>query len=310
MTGAATDAGAAPLGGTPAAGPRAGGGPVRRTLEMIRFSHSVFALPFALLALVLAGDGWPAARVLALVVVAMVAARSAAMAFNRVVDRDVDARNPRTVGRHLVAGTLSVGFAKAFTLGCVAVFVACAALLNRTALLLSPAVLAVLLGYSYLKRFTAAAHFGVGLALGLSPLGAWVAGAGGLVGDLRVPLALGAAVLLWVAGFDVIYACQDADVDRREGLHSIPARLGVPGALRVALACHVVCVAAFVAVAVLAGLRWPYLAAVGVAAALLAYEHAIVSPRDLTRVNVAFFNVNGIVALFIGAAGIADVLAR
>ncbi|MBL9087739.1 MAG: UbiA family prenyltransferase [Planctomycetia bacterium] len=277
---------------------------------MIRFSHSVFALPFALLALVLAAGGWPSARVLVLVVVAMVAARSAAMAFNRIVDRDVDARNPRTAGRHLVAGTLSVGYAKVFTVLCVAVFVGCAALLNRTALLLSPAVLVVLLGYSYLKRFSAAAHFGVGLALGLSPLGAWVAGAGGLVGDLRVPLALGLAVLLWVAGFDVIYACQDAEVDRREGLHSIPARLGIPGALRVALACHVVCIAAFVAVAWLAGLRWPYLGAVGVAAALLAYEHAIVSPTDLTRVNVAFFNVNGIVALLVGAAGIADVLAR
>lgn len=300
-----TAAGAA---GAPATAGAAGR--LRRTLEMIRFSHSVFALPFALLALVLAAGGWPSARVLALVVVAMVAARSAAMAFNRIVDRDVDARNPRTAGRHLVAGTLSVGYAKVFTVACLVVFVACAALLNRTALLLSPAVLAVLLGYSYLKRFSAAAHFGVGLALGLSPLGAWVAGAGGLVGDLRVPLALGLAVLLWVAGFDVIYACQDAEVDRREGLHSIPARLGIPGALRVALACHVVCIAAFVAVAWLAGLRWPYLAAVGVAAALLAYEHAIVSPRDLTRVNVAFFNVNGIVALLVGAAGIADVLAR
>lgn len=293
-----------------AAGPGLAVGRLRRTLEMIRFSHSVFALPFALLALVLASGGWPSARVLGLVVVAMVAARSAAMAFNRIVDRDVDARNPRTANRHLVAGTLSVGYAKVFTVLCVAVFLACAALLNRTALLLSPAVLVVLLGYSYLKRFSAAAHFGVGLALGLSPLGAWVAGAGGLAGDLRVPLALGLAVLLWVAGFDVIYACQDADVDRREGLHSIPARLGIPGALRVALACHVVCIAAFVAVAWLAGLRWPYLASVGVAAALLAYEHAIVSPRDLTRVNVAFFNVNGIVALLIGAAGIFDVLAR
>lgn len=303
-----TAAGAA--GAPGAAGAGLAVGRLRRTLEMIRFSHSVFALPFALLALVLASGGWPSARVVALVVVAMVAARSAAMAFNRIVDRDVDARNPRTANRHLVAGTLSVGYAKVFTVACLVVFVACAALLNRTALLLSPAVLAVLLGYSYLKRFSAAAHFGVGLALGLSPLGAWVAGAGGLVGDLRVPLALGLAVLLWVAGFDVIYACQDAEVDRREGLHSIPARLGIPGALRVALACHVVCIAAFVTVAWLAGLRWPYLGAVGVAAALLAYEHAIVSPRDLTRVNVAFFNVNGIVALLVGAAGIFDVLAR
>lgn len=159
-----------------------------------------------------------------------------------------------------------------------------------------------------MKRFTVAAHFGVGLALGLSPLGAWVAGAGGLRGDLRVPLALGAAVMLWVAGFDVIYACQDVEADRREGLHSIPARLGVAGALRVAALCHLVCVVAFCLVAWLVPLSYGYLAAVGVAAVLLAYEHRIVSPDDLARVNVAFFNVNGVVALLIGAGGILDVL--
>lgn len=281
---------------------------LRLTLEMIRFSHSVFALPFALLALVLAADGVPPVRVIAWVLVAMVAARSAAMAFNRIADRRLDARNPRTAGRHLVTGSVSVGFAWAFTVVSAGAFLLAAAMLNRTALLLAPAVLAVLLGYSYLKRFTAAAHFGVGLALGLSPLGAWVAGAGGLEGDLRVPLLLGLAVVLWVGGFDVIYACQDAEADRREGLHSIPARLGVPAALRVAAACHLGCVAAFASVAPIAGLSWPYLAAVGVATALLLYEHAIVSPQDLTRVNVAFFNVNGVVALLLGAAGIADVL--
>jgi len=281
---------------------------LRLTLEMVRFSHSVFALPFALLSLVLASRGAPEPAVLGLVVLAMVAARSAAMAFNRIADRDVDARNPRTAGRHLVTGALSVRFAWAFAAACAAVFVGCAALLNTTALALSPAVLAVLFGYSYLKRFTAAAHFGVGLALGVSPLGAWVAGAGGLVGDLRVPLALGAGVVFWVSGFDVIYACQDFEVDRRERLHSIPARLGVRGALRVAALLHLLCVAAFIAVAPVAGLAWIYLASVGVAAALLAYEHAIVSPTDLSRVNVAFFNVNGVVALLIGAAGIVDAL--
>ena len=279
---------------------------LRLAAEMIRFSHSVFALPFALLALVLAAGGVPSARTLGLVLVAMVAARSAAMAFNRLADRRFDARNPRTATRHLVTGSISVRFAWALTFGCVVTFVVAAALLNATALLLKPIVLAVLLGYSYLKRFTSAAHFGVGLALGLSPLGAWIAGAGGLGGDLRVPLLLGLAVSLWVAGFDVIYACQDAEADRREGLHSIPARIGVAAALRVAALLHFACIGAFVVVAPLAGLRWPYLAAVGVAAALLAYEHAIVSPTDLTRVNVAFFNVNGFVALLVGAAGIAD----
>jgi 4-hydroxybenzoate polyprenyltransferase len=281
---------------------------LRRTLEMIRFSHSVFALPFAMLSLVLAAGGVPPGRVILWVVVAMVAARSAAMAFNRLADRDVDARNPRTAQRHLVTGSVSTRFAWVFTVACAGAVVLAAAMLNETALWLSPAVLAVLLGYSYLKRFTAAAHFGVGLALGLSPLGAWVAGAGGLVGDLRVPLVLGAAVVLWVGGFDVIYACQDVESDRREGLHSIPARLGVPAALRIAAVCHALCIGAFVALAFVAHLSWPYLAAVGLAAALLVYEHAIVSPDDLRRVNVAFFNVNGIVALLIGAAGIADVL--
>src|SRR5439155_13326551 len=210
-------------------------------LEMIRFSHSVFALPFALLALVAAARGMPSPRTLMWVVVAMVAARSAAMAFNRIADRALDAKNPRTASRHLVTGAVSLPFAWALTAASAALFVLSAAMLNATALALSPAVLLVLLGYSYLKRITSAAHFGVGLALGLSPLGAWVAGAGGLLGDLRVPLLLGGAVVLWVAGFDVVYACQDADSDRREGLHSIPARLGVAAALRVAAACHLAC---------------------------------------------------------------------
>lgn len=273
---------------------------------MIRFSHSLFALPFALLSLVLASGGMPSMKTLGLVLVAMVAARSAAMAFNRIVDRRFDAVNPRTAARHLVTGSLSVPFAWVFTIVCCAIFVGAAALLNPTALALSPAVLFVLLGYSYLKRFTAAAHFGVGLALGLSPLGAWIAGAGGLVGDLRVPILLGLAVVLWVTGFDVIYACQDVEVDRREGLHSIPARIGVKGALQFAAWLHLVCIAAFVLVGPLAGLRWPYFVAVGIASSLLLYEHTIVTPTDLSKINVAFFNVNGSVALLVGFVGIAD----
>lgn len=283
-------------------------GRLRLALEMIRFSHSLFALPFALLALVLAADGIPPIRTLGLVVVAMVAARSAAMAFNRLADRRFDATNPRTAGRHLVTGSLSVPFAWGLTIACVAIFFAAAALLNPTALALSPAVLAVLLGYSYLKCFTSAAHFGVGLALGLSPLGAWVAGAGGLAGDLRLPILLGVAVVLWVAGFDVIYACQDVEVDRREGLHSMPARFGVPVALRIAGVLHACSIAAFVLVGPLADLHWPYYGAAGLATSLLLYEHSIVSPNDLSKVNVAFFNVNGFVALLLGAVGIADVL--
>jgi 4-hydroxybenzoate polyprenyltransferase len=281
---------------------------LRSTLEMIRFSHSVFALPFALLALVLACEGVPPLPVLGWTLLAMVSARSAAMAVNRLADREIDARNPRTASRHLVTGALSPRYAAAFAAVCVALFLLSAASLGRTALLLSPAVLVVLLGYSFLKRFTWAAHLGVGLALGLSPLGAWVAGRGDLSGDLRIPLLLGGAVLLWVAGFDVVYACQDAEVDRREGLHSLPARIGVRGALRVAAAFHAGCVVLFALVAPVAGLGWPYLAGVAAAAALLVYEHGIVSPDDLTRLSVAFFNVNGLVAVLLGAAGIADAL--
>jgi 4-hydroxybenzoate polyprenyltransferase len=283
---------------------------LRATLEMIRFSHSVFALPFALLSLVLASGGVPPGRVLLWVLVAMVAARSAAMAFNRLADRRLDAANPRTAGRHLVTGAVSVPFAIAFTAASCALFVLAAAMLNPTALALSPAVLVVLLGYSYLKRVTSLAHVGLGLALGLSPLGAWVAGRGGLDGDLRVPLVLGAAVVLWVAGFDVIYACQDVDADRRAGLRSIPARVGVGRALGVAALFHVLATAGFVATGLVAGLGPWWQVAVALAAALLAYEHAIVSPTDLARVNVAFFNVNGVVALVLGAVGIAATLAR
>lgn len=283
---------------------------LRLTLEMIRFSHSVFALPFALLSLVVACDGLPPWRVLGWVLVAMVAARSAAMAFNRIADRDVDAENPRTEKRHLVTGSLSLAFAWGFTLAMSALFVLAAAMLNATALALSPVVLAVLLGYSYLKRMTVLAHFGVGLALGLSPWGAWIAGTGGFGGNPWVPSVLGLGVVLWVAGFDVIYACQDVEADRRLSLFSIPARIGVERALKVAAILHALAILAFAAVAPLAGLTTAYVVALVLAAGLLAYEHRIVSPKDLTRVNVAFFTVNGVVAIALGACGIADVLLR
>jgi 4-hydroxybenzoate polyprenyltransferase len=282
---------------------------VRDTMEMIRFSHSVFALPFALLALFVSAEGWPPLRTLAWVLVAMVAARSMAMAVNRLADRRFDAENPRTANRHLVTGALSPRFALLFATACGAVFLVAAGQLNGTALALAPLVLLVLVGYSWLKRATPLSHLGVGLALGLSPLGAWVAGAGGLEGDLRIPLVLGAAVTAWVAGFDVIYACQDAEVDRRLGLHSIPARLGVRRALSVAALLHVACAAAFALAGLLAGLGPLYHAAVGVAVLLLVVEHAIVSEANLARVNVAFFNLNGLIALLLGGAGIADVLA-
>lgn len=281
---------------------------VRHTLGMIRFSHSVFALPFALFSLFLASGGRPDPWVLFWVVVAMVAARSAAMGVNRLADRRIDAKNPRTEGRQLVTGALSVPFVVAFTVVCAAVFVLAAWRINMTALALSPVVLFVLFGYSFLKRFTSLAHFGVGLALGLSPLGAWIAGAGGLEGDLRIPVVLGAGVLFWVAGFDVIYACQDLDADRNLGLHSIPARWGLGRALRFAALLHLLCVLCFAAVLPLADLGWIYGVAVGLVAGLLLYEHWIVSPDDLGRVNMAFFTLNGIVSVVLGTAGIVDVL--
>jgi 4-hydroxybenzoate polyprenyltransferase len=279
-----------------------------RTLEMIRFSHTVFALPFALLALFLASGGWPEPRILGWVLVALVAARSAAMGTNRIADRRFDARNPRTAGRHLVVGTLSLRYAAGFTVVASLVFVLAAWRINPTALALSPLVLAVLLGYSFLKRFTWLAHLGVGVALGLSPLGAWIAGAGGFEGDLRVPVMLGLAVALWVAGFDLIYACQDAESDRVTGLRSIPARFGVGTALRVARAAHAGCVAGFVVVGATAGLGTIWYVAVGVAALLLVVEHSVVSADDLSRANLAFFTLNGIVALLLGAAGILDLV--
>jgi 4-hydroxybenzoate polyprenyltransferase len=278
------------------------------TLEMIRFSHSVFALPFAFFALFLAAGGWPSPRIVLWVLVAMISARSAAMAFNRIVDRRYDAQNPRTAARQLVTGELSLRFAIVFTAACTILFLVAAWQINETALLLAPLVLLVLFGYSFLKRFTSLAHFGLGLALGLSPLGAWVAGAGGLVGDLRIPLVLGLGVLTWVAGFDVIYACQDHDVDRRLGLRSIPARLGIRNALRVAALLHLACICCFALVGWLAHLGWIYNGALVGVGALLLVEHLLVSPSDLERVNMAFFTLNGVVSVVLGGAGILAVV--
>ena len=279
---------------------------LRLTLEMIRFSHSVFALPFALLALVIASEGWPRLSVLLWVLVAMVAARSAAMGVNRIVDRRFDAENPRTAKRHLVVGSLSLRYAVVFTGVCCALFLLAAAMLNRTALMLAPFVLAVLLAYSFLKRVTSLAHLGVGLALGLSPLGAWVAGYGGLGGDLLVPLLLGGAVMFWVAGFDVIYAGQDIDVDRKLGLRSLPAQLGLPRALHAAAGMHVACLALFAAVAWRARLAPLFPAAVVLAALLLLRVHHLARRADSSQANAALLPLNGVVALVLGAAGIVD----
>ena len=278
---------------------------LRDWFSLVRFSHSVFALPFALCGAWLANGGLPPARALVLVVLCAVAARTAAMAFNRVVDREIDARNPRTEGREIPKGRISARGASVLVALASAAFVLLAFQLNRTSGFLSVPVLLVLLAYSYVKRVSASAHFVLGLALALAPLGAWVAVRGEIAGASLVPvLWLAGAVLTWVAGFDLIYACQDVEFDRRTKLHSIPARLGVGRALRLSILLHVATVACLVLVGTTARLSYVWMAAVLVAAILLAWEHSLVSERDLSRVNAAFFTVNGWVSvlLFLGLA--------
>lgn len=262
--------------------------------RMIRFSHSVFALPFALASLALAArEGGVAAGQVAWIVVAMVAARSAAMGFNRLADHGLDARNPRTASRELPRGVLSRREVWLFVVVSGAVFVLAAAKLNPLCLALSPVALAIVFGYSYTKRFTALSQVVLGLSLAVAPVGAWLAIRGRFD---AAPLALALAVVLWVAGFDTIYACQDAEFDRREGLHSIPARLGVARALLVARALHVGAIAALLALYVLVPLHPLYLAGVAAVAALLAWEHTLVRADDLSQVMRAF-NLNGWVGL-------------
>jgi 4-hydroxybenzoate polyprenyltransferase len=276
----------------------------RTTLEMIKWEHSIFALPFALTAVLLAADGLPRWRTLILILVAMVAARSCAMAFNRWADADLDAANPRTKMRAIPAGLLTRQFVLGFTVLAAAVFLAAAAALNRLTLELSPVVLLVLLGYSYMKRVTRWSHVVLGLALGLAPAAAWIAVQGRL--DPRI-LVLTAAVTLWVGGFDVLYACQDYEHDCQAGLYSLPRFLGIAGAFWAARLMHLCMLGLLGWFGWLFGFHaagWIGLAAV---AALLAYEHAIVSPRDLRRLNAAFFTMNGVIALVFLAFVAADV---
>ena len=266
----------------------------RTTLEMIKWEHSIFALPFALTAVLLAAQGRPAWRTVAWILAAMVAARSAAMAFNRWADADLDAANPRTKTRAIPAGLLSRQFVLGFTILAALIFIFVTAQLNRLTLYLSPVVLAVLLGYSYMKRVTRWSHLVLGLALGLAPSAAWIAVRGSL--DPRI-LVLTAAVTLWVGGFDVLYACQDFDHDRAVGLYSLPQAVGIPAAFWAARAMHV----AMLALLVWFGWLFQFRAAgwLGIAAValLLAYEHSLVSPRDLRRLNAAFFTMNGVIAM-------------
>jgi 4-hydroxybenzoate polyprenyltransferase len=280
-------------------------------LADIRLSHSVFALPFALLGLLIGTRGQvPEPALLGKVVAAMVLARSAAMGWNRLVDARFDASNPRTAGRALPARRASSRGMALFTALCAAGFVGVAATINRPCLLLSPAVLAVLLGYSLCKRFTELSHLALGLALALAPPAAYLASRGAVDADAPLALLLGLAVLCWVSGFDVIYACQDVEHDRREGLHSLPARLGVARALLLARALHAGMIAALCVLAVRADLGPASWSAIALVAVLLAVEHGLVRGGDLSRVNAAFFTLNGVVSLVFAALVGADLLWR
>jgi 4-hydroxybenzoate polyprenyltransferase len=281
--------------------------PLRTTLEMIRFSHTLFALPFAILSAVLAARGWPDAATLAKILLAMVGARSAAMAHNRLVDRELDAANPRTATRALPAGTLSVDYVRAFLAVSVGVFLGAAASLNRLTLVLAPVALAILFSYSYTKRFTTLSHLLLGLCLAIAPVGAWIA----VRGEVELlPVLLGLAVLFWTAGFDVIYALQDEEHDRLAGIHSIPARVGAGAALAISALFHGVMVALLVVFWRAIGGGSLFAAGIAVTAAALVYQHAIVRPGDLSRINAAFFTANGFVSVALAACGIADVLTR
>jgi len=280
---------------------------LRVTLEMIKWEHSVFALPFALCGAMLAARGLPTSQQLVWIIVAMVAARSAAMAFNRLADASIDAANPRTRSRALPSGTLTPRFVAAFVVLSCAVFVLAAWRLNRLTLLLSPVALAVVLLYSYTKRFTRWSHLALGFALGIAPTAAWIAVRGSL--DPRI-LLLTAAVTFWVGGFDVLYACQDHEFDQRAGLHSIPRHFGIVPALWIARALHVLMLLLLIALVVSFGLGKLAIAGVVAVAALLAYEHSLVSAHDLSRLNAAFFTMNGVISVVFFCFVAADLLVR
>jgi 4-hydroxybenzoate polyprenyltransferase len=278
---------------------------LRTTLEMIKFEHSIFALPFALTGAMLAVRGWPSWRQVLWLIVAMVGARSAAMTFNRIADLKLDALNPRTRMRALPTGQISLRFALGFTLLSCALLVLAARQLNPLAFKLSPLALAVLLVYSYTKRFTALSHIVLGACLGMSPVAAWIA----LRGEVSLSvLLLGAAVTLWTAGFDIIYACQDVDFDRALDLHSVPKRFGIRAALYTSALLHILMLGLLVAVARLENLGWVAVAGLIAVACLLAYEHALVKPSDLSRVNAAFFTINGYVSVLFFVTWATDIL--
>lgn len=278
-------------------------------LEMIKVQHSLFALPWAFVGAFYAANGWPDWKKMGWILLAMVAARSAAMAFNRAVDAKLDAENPRTKMRAIPAGKLTPAFTLAFAVVMVALLLFSAWMLNPLCLKLSPIALAVTLGYSFTKRFTALCHWVLGLSLAAAPIGAWLAVDPARVNE-PLPYLLGGAVMFWIAGADILYACEDLEFDRAKKLRSVPAAIGIRPALAVSILCHVVAVGALVAIGLAARLGVFYHGAVAAIAALLVYEHAIVKPGDLRRVNQAFFHVNAVVSAVILAGALLDLFAR
>jgi 4-hydroxybenzoate polyprenyltransferase len=270
---------------------------LKTALAMIKFEHTLFALPFAFLGAVLAADGLPTGQQMLWITVAMVGARSAGMTFNRIIDRDIDAANPRTAGRELPTGKLSVGFAWAFLYASIVVFLIAAYSLNWMTFALSPVALVFVLGYSYAKRFTALAHLLLGAALAISPSAAWIAVRGSLTDE--VPILLSLFVLMWTAGFDVLYACQDFEYDRRHGLRSIPARFGLRNALWIGRLFHFQAFIVLLVLWLVTGMSWFSLAGVGLVAALFVYQHLLVKPDDLSRMNAAFFTTNAFVSVIL-----------
>jgi 4-hydroxybenzoate polyprenyltransferase len=274
-------------------------------LEMIKFEHTIFALPFAIMSAFIAEEGLPPLTKLGWILAAMVGARSCAMAFNRLADAEIDSQNPRTATRAIPAGLITKGAVWFFTLVSAGLLVCAAWRLNPLAFALSPVALAVIMGYSFTKRFTALSHLWLGLALSISPVGAWIA----IKGQFDwTPIILCCVVLLWTAGFDIIYACQDVNFDRKHGLHSIPARIGIRWALWVSSALHVVAVFLLFCIPRFAEMGHFYFVGVWIVVFIFIYEHAIVKPDDLSRVNLAFFTLNGMISLVLMALSIADIL--
>ena len=268
---------------------------LKTTLAMIKFEHTLFALPFAFLGAILAANGFPTWWQILWITVAMVGARSAAMTFNRIVDRDIDAKNPRTASREIPSGKLSVGFAWAFLYVSIGLFLLASYSLNWLTFALSPVALICVLGYSYAKRFTAFAHLILGLALAISPSAAWIAVRGTLYDE--VPILLSVLVLMWTAGFDVLYACQDFEFDRKAGLRSIPAKFGIRNSLKIARLFHAQAFIVLVLLYFVTGLGWLALAGVIAVGALMIYQHTLVKADDLSRMNAAFFTTNAFVSV-------------